>query len=239
MSDHLNNPKAKAEAKAHIEKAEKKATKKAEAQAKPPVATTRAQIKALWRQYPKEARLFGHIMAKWRASGAIKPGTTGKWAAYTHEEWEGFTGIPVSSLKRHLDRLEGWGLIERDRGQFEGRRVLSFIRPSPQGLRLSAHKDRDWERLGTTETEAVYHAPAKANPEVALVLGPVTEWGFEAALAKAMEHWDEKDPLPKTMKELLAIKHEDGFQKFNDKGEVMPTKAELYAPPKTLKTHLD
>lgn len=192
MTDHLHSKIAKAEAKTHIEKAEKKALKKAAAQAKPPIATTRTQVKALWAQYPKEARLFGHIMAKWRASSAIRPGIAGFWAAYTHPQWEGFTGIDVSTLKRYLDRLEGWGLIERDHGAFGGKPQISFIRPSRHGLRLSSPKDRDWKHLGTTEAETLYptsEKPKEVPPPPVVKAVPVTK---------------DDDP-PMTIEQVLAI----------------------------------
>ena len=70
-------------------------------------------------------------------------------------------------FKRHLDRLEHLGLIERERGKFGGNRVLTFIRPTILGLRLSNPKSQDWQHLGH-DPNAPPNGPAQGvKPNIA------------------------------------------------------------------------
>ncbi len=152
---------------------------------------SRAELRAFAAQYPKAAKLFGTIVVKWQASGARHRSENGCWAAYTHAEWCEWVGLrSASMLKEHLDRLNGAGLIERTLGKFGGGRVVSFIRPTPQGLALSKPRSEDWKHLGvdppTVETlpiEDVFKAAYQAHKGTTLkVLSKVEKAALKGIL---------------------------------------------------------
>jgi DNA-binding MarR family transcriptional regulator len=67
----------------------------------------------------------------------------------------------VATLKRHLDRIEEAGLIERASHRHGGTAVKSFLRPTPLGLTVANAKASDWERLGLAPP-----ASAPGKPEL-------------------------------------------------------------------------
>lgn len=160
--------------------------------ASPPA--TRTEIKGFFKQHPTAASLFGEIVGKWRGSSSRRPANHGFWAAYPYPEWASFTGLSVATLKRHLDVLEEGGLIERERGRHAGTRVLTFIRPSPNGLHLSTTRPGDWTHLGTTHDEFLNPTPPPK---------PLAETGIVIAKKAAPQHQDED--APKTKEHFYAI----------------------------------
>jgi hypothetical protein len=166
----LSAPKAKAEMKKQLAIAEKKAAKAKKApKPKPdqvaPKIKTKAALKAFWRQNPKARDLYGHILRHWRASKARRPDVKGFWAAFPYPAWEKWTGLPVPTLKRHLDLLEGNALIERTRGRFGGNAVYAYLRPSALSLSLSDAPQKDWDHLGTHPDDLT--KPPKPEPVMA------------------------------------------------------------------------
>jgi len=171
MTHDLNSKKAKAEIKAAIAK-----EKAAKALQEDSPLKTREDLKGFWRQYPKARDLFGQIMITWRGSTARRPGVAGCWAAYPYSWWSEKTGLPIATLKRQLNLLESYGLIERQRGQHGGTRPLAYIRPTALALALSDGRPGDRYHLGLKEagkeekpvkplTNAIATMPPPAKPE--------------------------------------------------------------------------
>lgn len=143
MTIFLKSKSAKAELSAAI--AKDKAAQQAQDQS--PLSTTK-DIRGFWAQNPKTRDLFGEIVTTWRKSSARRPDCKGFWAAYPYRDWSDLTGLPIATLKRHLNTLVTHGLIERTLGRHGGNRVLTFIRPTPHALKLSKARDGDWKHLG-------------------------------------------------------------------------------------------
>lgn len=154
MQYTLNSKAAKAQIATDIEKSDTAQKLQAESPLK-----TKRDIRGFWAQYPKTRDLFGAIMTKWRASSARRPGREGYWAAYPYPEWTALTGLPDRTLKRHLDRLEQHGLIERTHGRHSGTRQLTFIRPTALAFTLSDAKRADWTRLGIDPDKPTSYKP--------------------------------------------------------------------------------
>lgn len=155
---------------------------------------SRADMKGFAAQYPKAFHLLGVIFDVGRRSSSRRPGISGRWAAYTYQEWSGRAKMPVATLKRHLDVLGKHGLIERARRHHQGTRVISFIRPTALALKLSTARPTDWDHFGHSPDEAASdpHKPKAWKPK------PV----------KAAPQPDADDP-PLTADEMLAIDAED------------------------------
>lgn len=154
MKTALNSKAAKAQIAADIQKSDTEQRLQAES----PLQTKR-DIRGFWAQYPKTCDLFGAIMTKWRASSARRLGREGYWAAYPYPTWSALTGLPDRTLKRHLNRLEQHGLIERTLGHHGGKRTLTFIRPTAHALSLSDAKRADWTRLGIDPDKPTGYKP--------------------------------------------------------------------------------
>ncbi|WP_081532532.1 helix-turn-helix domain-containing protein [Rhodovulum sp. P5] len=165
MMTYLHSQTAKAELTAALEK--DKAAQQVQDQS--PL-KTKKDIRGFWAQFPKTRDLFGEIMNKWRKSGSRRPGHEGFWAAWPYRDWSAATGLPIATLKRHLNTLEENGLIERTLGRHGGSRVLTFIRPTPLALYLSDVKAGDWQRLGiplqTDFADTLPPSVLEANPEL-------------------------------------------------------------------------
>jgi hypothetical protein len=147
MTHKLNSPAARAKLKAYLANDKPKKTKMPKEIVH--AIKTKADFAGWCTQFPGPAKLFGMIVRRWTGSTATAPGTKGKWAAYTHREWCEITGVgSVATLKRHLDRIEEAGLIERALHRHGGTAVKSFLRPTPLGLTVANAKAQDWERLG-------------------------------------------------------------------------------------------
>lgn len=151
----LHSPKARGTMKAAIAASSNAAAKKKARLAAlvgEPI-TRREHIKGFWAQYPRAKHLFGIVMREWRASNAQRFGHAGYWAAYPYDpHWCEAAEMRLSQLKVWFDRLEAYGLIERELGQHSGRRVLAYIRPTPLALKLSKSRPSDWQHLGLTVT---------------------------------------------------------------------------------------
>jgi len=155
-----------------------------------------ADMKGFAAQYPKMFHLLGVIFTTGRGSSSRRPGIPGCWAAYTYQEWSGRAKMSVATLKRHLDRLEQHGLIERDRGHHQGTRVITFIRPAVLALKLSSTRPADWDHFGHKLDE----------PEAPSTMPKA--WKPKPASAKAAPKAEPDDP-PLTYEQLLAIEAED------------------------------
>lgn len=143
MKSALHSGAAKADLAAQIDK--DKAAQKLQSES--PL-QSRRDIRGFWSQHPRTKDLFGAVMTIWRKSSARRPDCPGVWAAYPYPHWSEKTSLSVATLKRHLDRLEQYGLIERVRGRFGGSRVLTFIRPTELALKLSNVRPDDFRRIG-------------------------------------------------------------------------------------------
>lgn len=177
------------------------------AQANSPI-QTRKDIRGFWVQHPKSRDLFGAIYKTWRKASATRPGHAGYWAAYPYPWWSELTGIPVATLKRHLDRLEQLGLIERERGKFGGNRVLTFIRPTILGLRLSNPKSQDWQHLGHDPNTPPNGPAQSVKPSIAhKVAGPQPPDEKPLSMAELLAMEEAEKPL--TLAEVQAILAED------------------------------
>lgn len=152
MTHKLNSPAARAKLKAYIEADQPKKAKMPKEIVH--IIKTKADFAGWCAQFPGPAKLFGMIVRRWTGSTAFAPGRKGKWAAYTHPEWCKITGISVATLKRHLDRIEEAGLIEREVHRHGGKPTKSFLRPTPLGLTMANAKASDWERLGLSAPTA-------------------------------------------------------------------------------------
>lgn len=99
------------------------------------------QFKAWCAHYPKAAFLLAAIIRSWRMSKAklTKDGTH-TWAAYPLRTWCQWTGLKLRTLERWLAFLVAEGLIVRDRSQFAGKTVHTFIRPTRLALSQSEAK---------------------------------------------------------------------------------------------------
>lgn len=155
----------------------------------------RADIKGFAAQYPKAFSLLGVIFTTWRGASSRRPGVPGCWAAYPYPWWSERAKMSIATLKRHLDLLEGHGLIERDRGHHQGKRVLAFIRPTALALKLSATRPTDWEHLGACPDEP------KTPPTVTMPT--------KSAPAKSAPKPSPSEDMPMTYDEMLAILHDD------------------------------
>jgi DNA-binding MarR family transcriptional regulator len=160
VTHKLNSPAARAKLKAYLANDEPKKVKTPKEIMHD--IKTKADFSGWCTQFPGPAKLFGMIVRRWTGSTATAPGTKGKWAAYTHREWCEITGVgSVATLKRHLDRIEEAGLIERASHRHGGTAVKSFLRPTPLGLTVANAKASDWERLGLAPP-----ASAPGKPEL-------------------------------------------------------------------------
>lgn len=189
MTVFLNSKSAKAEMSAAI--AKDKAAQQAQDQS--PLRTPK-DIRGFWAQHPKTRDLFGEIVTMWRKSSARRPDCKGFWAAYPYREWSDRTGLPIATLKRHLNVLVTYGLIERTLGRHGGTRVLAFVRPTRHALQLSKARDGDWKHLGIDPN------PPEETPKPA----PVT------MIAKPKK--EKKKLSPEEMQAILAD-GDTGFQK--------------------------
>lgn len=187
MMQMLKSKTAKAELAAALEK--DGAAQKAQDQS--PL-KTKKDMRGFWAQFPKTRDLFGEIMNRWRKSGSRRPGHEGFWAAWPYRDWSTATGLPIATLKRHLNTLEEVGLIERTHGRHGGSRVLTFLRPTALALKLSDVQAGDWQRLGLDPYQPEAPKPATAKPAPVWVAKP------PATKAKAM-----------TPEEFAAIMAED------------------------------
>lgn len=179
----LHSPKAKAELKSAIANDAAKNSLQLETYIK-----ARADLKGFWSQYPKARQLFGTLIGVWRGSSARRPAVEGYWAAYPYPFWVDKSGFPERTLKRLLDLLEGYGLIERTHGHHGGTRTLTFIRPTHLALDLSDARPEDRARLGSR--------PSK----VAKPTAPAS-----SATAKSVPQSTEEHPT--SLDELMAILH--------------------------------
>lgn len=175
-----NSEHAKAAMKAHIVK-----DQKAKALQEQSYLKTRDDIKGFWRQYPKAKALFGQIIVTGRRSTARRPGVDGYWAAYPYPWWSEKTKLPVATLKRHLNLLVEYGLIERQLGRHGGTRVLAFIRPTALALDLSDTRPGDMQHFGLGPKKA-----SKTKP---------------AMVAKVLPKTQPDDEKPMTFAEMTAI----------------------------------
>lgn len=176
---------AKAELKAKIAKAEKTHEKQAASPLK-----DRVHIKGFWAQYPHAKSIFGTILVVWRGSTSHRHGFSGFWAAYPHIWWAENMKTSVATLKRHLDLLEEYGLIERTLGHHGGARPLSFIRPTALALSLSNCRPTDWDHLGASPHDPIGKPKAPKPKPVQLIAQAGPEPGEDA---------------PQTYEELMAI----------------------------------
>ena len=141
-------------------------------QANSPV-RTRDDMKGFLRQHPVTGQLLGHVFNVWRRSTARRAGSGGYWAAQLHSWWSERTKLPVATLKRHLERLEGHGLIERQRGPFAGTPGVSFIRPTALALSVSDTRVSDRKHLGLEPGTKKLNTPAgKQSPAPAKLPTP-------------------------------------------------------------------
>jgi len=174
---------------------------------------SRADMKGFAAQYPKAFHLLGVIFTTWRGSSSRRPSLPGCWAAYPYPWWSQQAKMPERTLKRHLDLLEGHGLIERVRGHHQGKRVLAFIRPTALALKLSTTRPADWDHLGASPDEPETPPP----PTMPKVPKP----GPLKAAPKPVP--DEEKPM--TYEEMMAILAED------DDAPAPPLKNGLGKPP--------
>lgn len=102
--------------------------------------TNPTEFKAWCAHYPKAAQLLASIIRSWQTSNAKLKGDTHTWAAYPLRKWCLWTGLTLRTLERYLAFLQAEGLIRRERGQFSGKVVHPFIRPTRLALTISRLK---------------------------------------------------------------------------------------------------
>jgi len=156
-----------------------------------------ADMKGFGAQYPKTFHLLGVIFTTGRGSSSRRPGIPGCWAAYPYREWSERAKMPIATLKRHLDRLEQHGLIERDHGHHQGTRVITFIRPTALALKLSSTRPADWDHFG--------HKPDE--PEAPSTMPKA--WKPKPAPVKAAPKSVPEEEKPLTPEEVMAILNDD------------------------------
>jgi hypothetical protein len=157
--------------------------------------TTVADMKGFLKQHPTTKALLGQIFMVWRGSSSRRRNVRGCWAAYPYTWWAERTKLSVATLKRHLDLLEGYGLIERQRGHHQGKRVLAFVRPTVLALKLSDHRPSDWQHLGLGPNGSEPKPLAKPKPASSVIANPKPA--------------PDADETPASLAEILAILNED------------------------------
>jgi hypothetical protein len=88
-------------------------------------------------QYPAPARTFGIMLRRWMGSKSTVRGIPGYWAAWSYPTWAERAGVSVATFKRHLDRIEEAGILERQLHRHGGTKVLAYIRPTPLALMVA------------------------------------------------------------------------------------------------------
>ena len=148
-------------------------------------------------------------MTFWRKSSSHRPTHTGCWAAYPYQVWSDHTCLPIATLKRHLDTLEQYGLIERVRGRHGGSRVLTFIRPTELALKVSTKKvgKADWLHL---------LGPQKPEKPKPVKKGQTFTPPFHSIWSKAVAEATESYQVPLTQKKKRQLR---SFQKACPKGQ--------------------
>lgn len=128
-----------------------------------------------WRlHYPNSAKLLEVIIYRWRGASAQIRGKSGKWAAFSAEQWCAWSKLSHDQFKRALRILEQDRLVIRERHRFGGLKVHAFLQPTTLAL-IHGGKDSDFSRLGKpyppplNQTNAPNAAPTGAPSDHTII----------------------------------------------------------------------